>query len=64
MHHDTASCFVCLDGDVLAIGNALINRRWQVCDGLLVPLALTAGDRDWQAASRPPRRPPQPVGPA
>ncbi len=63
MHHDTASCFVCLDGDVLAIGNALINRRWQVCDGLLVPLALTAGDRDWLlpanvAGSVPPAAPP------
>ena len=47
MPADPNSCFAHLDGDVLRLGNTLIERRWRVIDGLLVPLTLTAGGREW-----------------
>lgn len=63
MHHDTASCFAELQGDVLRVGNALIERRWQVRDGVLAPLSLAIAGREWLAAggqpgSVPPQAPP------
>ncbi len=63
MNHDTASCFASLDDDVLRLGNALIERRWQVRDGLLVALGLVAGGREWlrlgdKPGSVPPALPP------
>jgi len=59
MSDDPASCFASLDDGVLRLGNALIERHWRISDGLLVPLALTAGGRSWlQPGGRPGSVPP------
>ena len=61
----TSSCFAHLEGAVLAIGNAVIERRWLLCDGLLLPIALVdrASGRSWllpgtQPGAVPPAAPP------
>lgn len=64
MPADPTSCFAHLDGDVLRLGNALIERRWRVVDGLLVPLALTAHGHEWLQANDKPGCVPPSLPPA
>ncbi len=47
MDHNATACFADIDQDVLRIGNAVFERSWRLADGLLVPLALSAGGRSW-----------------